>query len=387
MPIQKIVTDKKVPIKIWTDDLEESALAQARIIADVLPIYSHFALMPDVHLGKGMPIGGVLPLVNAISPYCVGVDIGCGVMAVQTDLTDIDEKTLGHILREIRQRVPVGARGRRKGETKAPWSGFEQAPPIPVVRQELKNAKSQLGTLGGGNHFIEVQQDSKGHIWWMIHSGSRNIGFRVANHYHKLAVEGGIVPNGNSALAYFLFQSSAGLEYYAAMNFCLAYAQQNRKAMSDDIEAAFRDFLDFNILQEINVHHNYAIPYSMADGTEVILHRKGATEASKGAIGIIPGSQGTPSYIVQGMGEPESFDSCSHGAGRRLSRTMALATLDVDVCVRAMRDFGLRCDASRFSLDEAAEAYKDIRKVMSDQKDLAQVVVELRPYRYPAVKG
>lgn len=279
MPIQKIVTDKKVPIKIWTDDLEESALAQARIIADVLPIYSHFALMPDVHLGKGMPIGGVLPLVNAISPYCVGVDIGCGVMAVQTDLTDIDEKTLGHILREIRQRVPVGARGRRKGETKAPWSGFEQAPPIPVVRQELKNAKSQLGTLGGGNHFIEVQQDSKGHIWWMIHSGSRNIGFRVANHYHKLAVEGGIVPNGNSALAYFLFQSSAGLEYYAAMNFCLAYAQQNRKAMSDDIEAAFRDFLDFNILQEINVHHNYAIPYSMADGTEVILHRKGATEA------------------------------------------------------------------------------------------------------------
>lgn len=194
MPIRKIITSTDVPIKIWTDDIEASAVDQAITIADCMPVHSHFALMPDVHPGKGMPIGGVLPLFNAISPYCVGVDIGCGVLAVQTNMTDIHEETLGNIFREIRLRVPIGKRGRRKGDARIPWSGFEDAPDLPSVRQEMKNAKTQMGTMGGGNHFIEVQKGSDGNIWWMIHSGSRNIGFRVANYYHKLAIIEGIVP-------------------------------------------------------------------------------------------------------------------------------------------------------------------------------------------------
>ena len=387
MPIKNVITTTKVPVKIWASDIEASALGQATTIADSMPIHPHLALMPDVHMGKGMPIGGVLPLVNAISPYCVGVDIGCGVLAVQTDLAEIGEEVLGNIFRAIRLRVPIGKRGRRKGDARASWSGFEQAQPLKAIRQELKNAKSQLGTLGGGNHFIEVQKGSDGHIWWMIHSGSRNIGFKVANFYHQLAVQEGIVPAGNDVLAYLPYNSSLGQEYFTAMQFCLDFAFQNRKVMSNDVEAAFREHIDFRIVQEINIHHNYAMPFTVADGTEVILHRKGATEATRDTIGIIPGSQGSPSFIVRGKGEEESFASCSHGAGRKLSRTMALHILDADTCVQSMRDFGLKCDASRFSLDEATEAYKDIRQVMDDQHDLVEVLTELRPYRYPAIKG
>lgn len=387
MPIKKIINTTKVPIKIWAEDIEESALAQAMVIADTMPVHSHFSLMPDVHLGKGMPIGGVLPLVNAISPYCVGVDIGCGVLAVKTDLNEVDEETLGVIFREIRKRIPIGPRGRRKGEGRIDWPGFENAPQLSAIRQELKNAKTQLGTLGGGNHFIEVQKGSDGNVWWMIHSGSRNIGFKVANFYHQLAITEGIVPNGNEPLAYFRYDSSLGQEYFAAMQFCLDFAYQNRKAMSDDVESVFKEYLDCKILQAINIHHNYAIPYVTQDGTEVILHRKGATEATRDTIGIIPGSQGSPSFIVGGKGEAESYESCSHGAGRKLSRTMAQKMLSVDVCVQSMLDAGLKCDASRFALDEAKEAYKDIHQVLDNQTDLVTVLVELRPYRYPAIKG
>lgn len=387
MPIKKIINTTKVPIKIWTEDIEESALAQAMVIADTMPVHSHFSLMSDVHMGKGMPIGGVLPLVNAISPYCVGVDIGCGVLAVKTDLNEVDEETLGTIFRDIRKKIPIGPRGRRKGEARIDWLGFENAPQLKAIRQELKNARTQLGTLGGGNHFIEVQKGSDGNVWWMIHSGSRNIGFKVANFYHQLAIAEGIVSNGNEPLAYFRYDSSLGQEYFAAMQFCLDFAYQNRKAMSDDVESFFKEHLDCRILQAINIHHNYAIPYLTQDGTEVILHRKGATEATPDTIGIIPGSQGSPSFIVGGKGEAESYESCSHGAGRKLSRTMAQKVLQVDECVKSMLDVGLKCDASRFSLDEAKEAYKDIHQVLDNQTDLVTVITELRPYRYPAIKG
>lgn len=387
MPIRKLISTTKVPIKIWTQDIEDAALAQAITMANTMPIYSHFSLMPDVHLGKGMPIGGVLPLINAISPYCVGVDIGCGVLAIKTNLTEIPEKIHGQILREIREKIPVGPRKRRKGDARISWAGFEDAPQLKPVRQELKNARSQIGTLGGGNHFIEVQKDNDGNVCWMIHSGSRNIGFKVANYYHRIATTDGIVPESNEPLAYFRYDSALGQEYFTAMQFCLEFAYQNRKAMSADIQSVFQKHLDFKITQEINIHHNYAIPYVTQDGTEVILHRKGATEATKDTLGIIPGTQGSSSFIVRGKGEPESFSSCSHGAGRKLSRTMARHVLDVNACVQTMLDFGLKCDASRFALDEATEAYKDVHRVVEDQTDLVEILTELRPYRYPAIKG
>ena len=387
MPIAKIITSTRYPIKIWSDDIEDLALEQATILADVMPMAGHLALMPDVHPGMGMPIGGVLPLENAVSPYCVGVDIGCGVLAVKTSLHEIDVDTLGRIFKRIREVVPVGKRGRRKGANRVEWQGFDNAPPFKSVRQELKSAKKQLGTLGGGNHFIEVQKGNDGHIWWMIHSGSRNIGFRIANYYHKLAIAEGTVPQGHERLAYFSCDSELGREYLEAMNFCLDFAYHNRKAMSMDVQQAFAQHTDFEILEEINIHHNYAIPYTLENGAEVMLHRKGATEARSDTIGIIPGSQGSPSFIVRGKGNPESYQSCSHGAGRKMSRTMARKVLDVNQCVKTMQSLGLKCNASRFPLDEAKEAYKDIHKVMADQSDLVEVLVELVPYRIPAIKG
>ena len=387
MAIKNIINNTKMPIKIWTNDIEDSALEQAKVLADVMPIASHLSLMPDVHLGKGMPIGGVLPLQNAISPNCVGADIGCGVLAVKTDLREIDTEILGKIFRDIRKRTPIGKRGRRKRESRVEWSGFNEAPQIKAIQQELKNAKKQLGSLGGGNHFIEIQKGADGYIWWMIHSGSRNIGFRVANYYHNRALTDGIVPEKHERLAYFRYDSDLGQEYYAAMNFCLKFAYHNRLAMSNDVREAFSSQLDFQVLEEINIHHNYAVPYRLKNGEEVILHRKGATEATSDTIGIIPGSQGSPSFIVKGLGEPESFQSCSHGAGRKYSRTMAKKMLDIHECVATMHGMGLKCDAGRFSLDEAKEAYKDIEQVMVNQNDLVKILVELRPYKYPAIKG
>ncbi len=387
MGIKQIIDSTRVPVKIWTDNIEQAALEQAMALANVMPVASHVALMPDVHLGKGMPIGGVLPLRNAVSPNCVGVDIGCGVLAVKTSLKSVERRVLGRIFREIRKRIPVGIRGRRKNGQMAEWSGFDSVPDIPAVKKELKNARSQLGTLGAGNHFIEIQKGDDGHIWWMIHSGSRNPGFRIADFYHKLALQRGIVPEGRKQLAYFDIDSPEGREYFAAMNFCLGFALANRRVMSRDVRDAFALWLDFQVLDEINIHHNYAARYVLANGEEVILHRKGATEATVDTVGIVPGSQGSSSFIVRGRGEPESFCSCSHGAGRRLSRTMAKKLLDVDKCVAAMKRMGLECDKNRFPLDEAMEAYKDIMQVMADQDDLVETVAELRPYKYPAIKG
>jgi len=387
MPIKKTVNTTRVPIKIWTDDIEDISLNQAVVLANTMPIAPHLSLMPDVHLGKGMPIGGVLPLVNAISPNCVGVDIGCGLLAVKTDLTEIDSNILGNIFRTIRQKIPIGQRGRRKVDNKIQWSGFDNTPPIKAVQKELKNAKKQLGTLGSGNHFIEIQKGDDGFIWWMIHSGSRNIGFRVANYYHKQALAKGIVSEDNNHLAYFLYDSKLGQEYYQAMSFCLDFAYQNRLAMSNDVTLAFAEHLDFKISQEINIHHNYAEPYFLENGDEIILHRKGATKATKDTIGIIPGSQGSSSFIVKGKGEKDSFESCSHGAGRKYSRTKAKKVLNIDECVATMHDIGLKCDAGRFALDEAKEAYKDINHVMNNQNDLLEILIELQPYKYPAIKG
>ena len=195
------------------------------------------------------------------------------------------------------------------------------------------------------------------------------------------------MPEGREQLAYFTFDSAEGQEYFAAMNFCLEYAFQNRKCMSRQVKAAFSGCLDFEILDEINIHHNYAMPYPMQNSEAAILHRKGATEATRDTIGIIPGSQGSSLFIVRGKGEPESFQSCSHGAGRRYSRTMARKVLDVNKCVATMQELGLRCDANRFKLDEAREAYKDIGQIMADQTDLVEILVELHPYKYPAIKG
>lgn len=388
--IFQVINKTKVPIKIWTPAIESEALEDTIAIANYLPVVGHIALMPDVHAGKGMPIGGVVGLRNAISPMAVGSDIGCGMLAVKTNLHSIDIDAQKEIYRLIREAIPVGF---DKKPHKVEWAGFKNAPHISSVTAELGNAALQLGTLGGGNHFIEFQIGSDGHVWFMIHSGSRNLGKKLGDFYHALALDDGIATFPK--LPYFLADSELGKEYEAAMNFALDFAYQNRQEMARAIKAAISviigGFTSSNIkpalfAEEINIHHNYAVRENHF-GEAVMLHRKGATLATKDTVGIIPGSQGTASYIVKGLGNPESFQSCSHGAGRIMSRSKAKKMLTVEQCNKSMQERGILVDFTRGNLDEALEAYKDITEVMSNQDDLVEILVELKPYQIAAIKG
>jgi tRNA-splicing ligase RtcB len=380
MPVKIQINKTKVPIKIWNDNVESLTIDQATVIADTMPVVSHVALMPDCHLGVGMPIGGVVVLDNAICPNMVGADIGCGMMAVKTNITDVDIMTLRAIVQQVKRDVPVGFNKRSES---VEWEGFDRTPDFDIIQQELDNSRVSLGTLGGGNHFKEIQKGSDGFIWFMIHSGSRNFGYKIAEHYQRIAVEKGIVSNGNRQLAYFDFNSDIGQEYFQAMNFAMEFAQENRNVMANFVKKAFTDVCEYATFDNaVNIHHNYAEDI----GYGQILHRKGATKATKDTIGIIPGSQGSCSYIVKGLGNKESFESCSHGAGRLMSRTKAKKLLDRDSCEQQMKDMGLELHQT-MGLDEATAAYKDIKYVMECQSDLVEILVELKPYKISAIKG
>ena len=396
----KIISSENIPIKMWLNDIESGALEQAKNLANLPFAFKHIAIMPDSHQGYGMPIGGVLATKNIIIPNAVGVDIGCGMCAVKTSLTEMPIELLKKIFggsKEyhggIRSYIPVGNKG---GSHKFKQS--EELMPIPqdwkwelypIIRQEYDSARKQLGTLGGGNHFIEIQKGSDGYIWIMVHSGSRNLGYKVAKHYNIMAKKinekwFSSVPK-KSDLAFFPLNSEEGQDYLKEMNYCLEFAKANRYHMMNKIkevivETAEKEGLDKVIFDEIiNIHHNYATIENHF-GSNVVIHRKGATSARKGQLGIIPGSQGTKSYIVKGLGNPESFNSCSHGAGRTMSRTKAKNTLNLEEEIKKMNDKGiLHSIRGKNQLDEASSAYKNIDVVMENQKDLVEIVVELTP--------
>lgn len=384
MPIKLELKKTKVPVKIWTEDVESEALNQATLIADNMPVSGHLALMPDVHAGMGMPIGGVLPLKNTISPNCVGVDIGCGMFSMQFNLTEIPIEQQKKIYGLLRQRIPVGFNKRPEPVN---WMGFEDIPESEVIKRETDAARKQLGTLGGGNHFLEFQKGDDGYIWVTIHSGSRNIGKQTCDYYHRLAVEKGIVPGGIKQLAYFKFDSDLGQEYRRAMEFCLDFALENRRVMAEITAEAVQEVLPLvEVKKQINIHHNYAAVESHL-GEEVVVHRKGATKASEETVGVIPGSQGAPTYIVAGKGNLDSFSSCSHGAGRKMSRTKAKQTISREEYIESMRRAGLECSDREIHIDEAPGAYKDIDQVIGNQHDLIRVLTKLTPYQLPAIKG
>ena len=373
----KVITSEKLPIKMWLDDIEDGALEQAKNLANLPFVYKWISIMPDCHQGYGMPIGGVMATRQVIVPNAVGVDIGCGMCAVRTSLTEIDTETIKKIMGDIREVVPVGFAHQEETQE---WEGFNDAPDIKIIQEQLNSARKQLGTLGGGNHFIEIQKGSDGYIWLMLHSGSRNLGYKVANAYHKKAqalCERWCSDIPVKDLSFLPMESSEGKEYYIAMKFCLEFAYQNRQTMMQNIMNIFYDHTKGVSTQEINIHHNYAA-FEHHYGKNVIVHRKGATKASKGMLGIIPGSMGTSSYIVEGLGNPESFESCSHGAGRRMGRKDAKRTLSLDDERAKMKNIvhGLR---SVQDLDEAPGAYKDIGVVMDNQKELVKPMVTLFP--------
>jgi tRNA-splicing ligase RtcB len=381
--MQKVITSERIPIKLWLEDIEEGAMRQARNLANLPFAFKWIAVMPDAHEGFGMPIGGVLAAVDTIVPNAVGVDIGCGMLAARTDLVDIPENDLREILAGVRVQVPVGFEHHK---TAQPWQGFDRAPDLPIIQQELASARRQLGTLGGGNHFIEFQKGDDGHFWIMIHSGSRNFGLKTANYYHKAAQalcnrKGFDLPDRD--LAYLPMDSREGEEYFTAMNYCCDFARANRALMMERVGEVVASVTGARIMETINIHHNYAARETHYN-RQVLVHRKGATRASLDTVGIIPGSMGTKSYIVKGLGNPESFESCSHGAGRKMGRKQAIRSLDLEAEQKKMRGIlhGLR---SRNALDEAPGAYKDIDEVMRLQRDLVAITVTLTPLA--SIKG
>lgn len=402
----------KIPIKSWCETLEPGALEQAENLANHPVTLNHIALMPDAHVGYGMPIGGVIATENAIIPNAVGVDIGCGMGAVKTNFpaNDLTDKSLiRKILNDIKANVPVGEGNAHKHPHS--WDGFPAYLKTLGIGEEIDDFKNpklpawldkatwtlafkNLGTLGGGNHFIEMQISQDGYLWLMLHSGSRNIGNRIASYYHKLAQELNDKYNDelpDKDLAFFRTQMDEGNDYIRDMNFALEYAKENRRLMMEEFKQAILINLgDVNFLEETNIHHNYAALENHFEKS-VWIHRKGATSAKKGEKGIIPGSMGTSSYIVEGLGNEESFQSCSHGAGRKMGRMDACRNLTAEECDKAMGDvvydrwgklkkFGNKIKGGElFDLGESPLAYKNIDEVIQSELDLIKPIVKLRP--------
>ena len=338
-----------------------------------------------------MPIGGVLATKDVIVPNAVGVDIGCGMRAMKTDISV--EEFMPHIkgiMRQIREQIPVGFEHNKIPDWMAmPTMGSLAQDEFPVVFKEWDSAAKQIGTLGGGNHFIEIQKDGDNKIWIMIHSGSRNLGYKVANHYNNLAKKLNDIYFSSVPLkwdlAFLPIEIIEATNYLREMEYCIDFASNNRWKMMGVIKEVISSDLDYQILKEIDIPHNYVSLENHLD-RNVYIHRKGATSAKSGQIGIIPGSQGTCSYIVRGLGNIDSFRSCSHGAGRKMGRKQAKKLLDLETEQFRMNDMNiLHSIRGKDDLDEAPGAYKDINTVMVQQEDL--VTIETKLYPIGVVKG
>jgi tRNA-splicing ligase RtcB len=390
--MQKVISTERIPIKLWLDDAEEGAIQQALNLANLPFAFSHICLMPDTHQGYGMPIGGVLAANNVIVPTAVGVDLGCGMCAVQTNVKtdDLEREQLTKIMTWIRQLVPLGFKHHKERQDESLMPQGYALDEMKIVKREYAAALKQLGTLGGGNHFIELQRSGDGFLWIMVHSGSRNFGLQVAEYYNKIAKKLNAIYYSSvetkADLAFLPFETDEAHAYYKEMRYCTEFALANRKLMMERIQEVVSAMLK-NVTYEpiINIAHNYAAWETHFD-TKVIVHRKGATSAKQGETGIIPGSQGTKSYIVEGLGNPDSFMSCSHGAGRVMSRKAAMRNLDLEEEKSKLDQLGIiHSIRHKSDLEEASSAYKDISQVMELQSDLVKIVVELSPLA--VVKG
>ncbi len=390
--IKLVINKGRVPIKSWTGQIEEGAIKQAINLSNLPFAFKHVAIMPDVHEGFGMPIGAVLALKGVIIPNAVGVDIGCGMHAIKLDIQDIKRNYLSAIVKLIRGTIPLGFEKHKIKQNKV----YMPKPKAKISKNLLihklyDEAQYSLGTLGGGNHFIEIQKDSNGYIWVMIHSGSRNLGKQVADHYNKVAKRLNekqkypVPPSWD--LCYLKAESTEGEMYLEEMNFCIEFAKSNRRLIAERVISIIETVLGKKelVLEEYDVIHNYAALEKHFD-ENVWVHRKGAIRAFSGEIGIIPGSQGSKSYIVEGLGNEESFKSSSHGAGRVLSRNRARKSLSLKDEARKLEKMGIiHSLRSKRDLDEAPGAYKDINEVIENQLDLIKPLIELKPLA--VVKG
>jgi len=396
MPIHKILTGSRVPVKIWSKDPEPEAMQQLLNTANLPFVFKHVAAMPDVHFGMGATVGSVVATEKAICPAAVGVDIGCGMMAVKTPLDyRVVQDKIKEIRHSIERSIPVGFNANKIiVEEVASWQGWLQESGIPErvaydVGGMATKAKSQLGTLGGGNHFIELCTDQDNAVWVVLHSGSRNVGKVIAEHHINKAkglMNQMFISLPDPDLAYLAQGTKEFQEYIADVEWCQKYAFKNREEMMrrilKDLAYAVNNKEPFENLMTVNCHHNY-LARENHFGKNVIITRKGAVRARVGDLGIIPGSMGTRSYIVEGLGNEDSFCSCSHGAGRRMSRTKARKTFTLEDL--AQQTLGVECRKDDGVLDEIPGAYKDIDVVMENQNDLVKVVAELN--QFMCIKG
>ena len=398
MPVKQVLTDSRVPVKVYTDEIEGSARQQLLNVATLPFVHHHVAAMPDVHTGIGATVGSVIATHRAIIPAAVGVDIGCGMMAARLSLTAdaLDEKRLRLVFNQIGRDVPVG-RGQHREERAADQAArpfeaglariLEKHPGVQKARGKSTNWALQMGTLGGGNHFIELCLDDDGRVWVMLHSGSRGIGNAIGTYFIDLArrdMERWFIQLPDRDLAYLPEGSEHFEDYIEALGWAQAYAARNRETMLRLILAALRRHLPpFEVTSEaVNCHHNY-VEREHHFGADVWVTRKGAIRARAGDLGIIPGSMGAKSYIVRGKGAADSFQSCAHGAGRRMSRGQAMKSFTREDLARQTE--GVVCRKDEGVIDEIPGAYKDIDTVMENQRDLVEVVHTLK--QVVCVKG
>jgi tRNA-splicing ligase RtcB (3'-phosphate/5'-hydroxy nucleic acid ligase) len=380
------IQGKHVDIRLWArpETVEDQAMRQLHNIAALPWTFKHVAVMPDVHYGKGATVGSVIAMRDAVSPAAVGVDIGCGMTAVRTSLRAEDlPASLSMLRSQLERAVPVGfAQHRTEAFTDRDaqdwttfWSGFEAL--TQAVKANSTKALHQMGTLGGGNHFIEICLDTKGQVWVMLHSGSRGIGNLLAQHH--IGVAKGLAHNEelpDPDLAVFLANTPEMKAYRHDLFWAQDYARRNRAVMLRLIcDVLVKHFPQVSFDVPISAHHNY-VAEETHFGEEVLVTRKGAIRAGRGDMGIIPGSMGTGSYIVRGLGNPDSFESASHGAGRRMSRNKARKQFtEADL---AAQTAGVECRKDAGVVDEIPAAYKDIDEVIRNQDDLVEVVAKLK---------
>lgn len=395
-------------VKMWTRGVpvEDSAKQQLSNTAKMPFIYKHIAVMPDVHLGKGSTIGSVVPTLGAVIPAAVGVDIGCGMMAAKTTLRAEDlPDSLGKLRSAIERAIPHGMspktrgfRGRDEGSWQNPPSAVDAAwgqlkdefDAICLKTPKLKNTNNyrHLGTLGSGNHFVEVCLDEQGAVWFMLHSGSRGVGNAIGTYFIELAKQDmrrHFINLPDQDLAYLSEGTQHYDDYIEAVSWAQRFARTNREVMMQNLIAAVRTVITKPFethVEAVNCHHNYVQKESHF-GKDVLITRKGAVSARPGELGIIPGSMGAKSFIVRGKGNPDSFNSCSHGAGRTMSRTEAKRRYTLADQVKATE--GVECRKDVNVIDEIPMAYKDIDAVMHAQRDLVDVVHILK--QVVCVKG
>jgi tRNA-splicing ligase RtcB len=401
-----MTTPGGVPVKMWTRgvQVEEKAKSQLLNISKLPFVHHHVAVMPDVHFGMGATVGSVIPALGAIVPAAVGVDIGCGMMAVRTSLTAEDlPDSLAHIRSAIERAVPHGRTNDGKPGDRGAWHDIPSdvkdafrldsmprplderieaiAQKHPKIRQAAERAPSHLGTLGTGNHFIEVCLDEEKRVWVMLHSGSRGIGNRIGSYFIERAKEHmklWFINVPDQDLAYLPEHTQDFKDYVEAVQWAQEFAAANRVVMMRRVLNVLRSLIrtPFNEhVEAINCHHNY-VSHERHFGEQVWLTRKGAVCAAEGVMGIIPGSMGAKSFIVRGKGNHESFNTCSHGAGRKMSRTEANRTFTLEDHAKATE--GVECRKDKDVLDETPGAYKDIDDVMAAQSDLVDIVHTLK---------